>query len=66
MAASRSRLESWAPWLLSAVVLVVWQLVCWAFDISDFIFPSPVQVARSLVEYAGPIAGHAWGSRCCG
>ena len=60
MAASRSRLESWAPWLLSAVVLVVWQLVCWAFDISDFIFPSPVQVARSLVEYAGPIAGHAW------
>ena len=60
MAASRSRLESWAPWLLSAVVLVVWQLVRWAFDISDFIFPSPVQVARSLVEYAGPIAGHAW------
>jgi NitT/TauT family transport system permease protein len=60
VAASRSRLESWAPWLLSAVVLVVWQLVCWAFDISDFIFPSPVQVARSLVEYAGPIAGHAW------
>lgn len=60
MAASRSRLETWAPWLLSAVVLVVWQLVCWAFDISDFIFPSPVQVAHSLVEYAVPIAGHAW------
>ena len=39
MAAARSTLEKWAPWLLSAAILVVWQLVCWAFDISDFIFP---------------------------
>jgi NitT/TauT family transport system permease protein len=60
MAAARSRLESLAPWLLSAAILVVWQFVCWAFDISDFIFPSPVQIVRALVEYAGPIAGHAW------
>ncbi len=60
MAAARSRLESLAPWLLSSVILAVWQFVCWAFDISDFIFPSPVQILRSLVEYAGPIAGHAW------
>ncbi|MCE7878323.1 MAG: ABC transporter permease [Betaproteobacteria bacterium PRO3] len=58
--AARPRLEQLAPWLLSALILVVWQLVCWAFDISDFIFPSPLQVARSLAEYAGPIAGHAW------
>ena len=56
----RRRLETFAPWLLSAAILLVWQLVCWAFDISDFIFPSPLQVLHSLVEYAGPIAGHAW------
>lgn len=60
MAARDRRLEQAAPWALSAAILVVWQLVCWAFDISDFIFPSPVQIAQALVQYAGPIAGHAW------
>ena len=58
--AQRLSLEPWAPWILSALILAVWQLVCWAFDISDFIFPSPVQIAQALVQYAGPIAGHAW------
>lgn len=60
MTARDRRLEQAAPWALSAAILVVWQLVCWAFDISDFIFPSPVQIAQALVQYAGPIAGHAW------
>ena len=49
------RLETWAPWLLSAGILVVWQLVCQVFAISEFIFPSPVQIVKSLVEHAGPI-----------
>jgi NitT/TauT family transport system permease protein len=54
------RLERWAPWLLSAAILVVWQLVCQALSISEFIFPSPVQIVKSLFEHAGAIAGHAW------
>jgi len=58
--AQQRRLETWAPWLLSAGILVVWQLVCQVFAISEFIFPSPVQIVKSLVEHAGPIAGHAW------
>ena len=49
-----------APWLLLAAVLVVWQLVCSVFDVSEFIFPSPVAIVQSLVEFAGPIAMHAW------
>ena len=60
MASRDRRLEQAAPWLLSAAILVVWQFVCWAFDISDFIFPSPVQIVQSLVQHAGAIAGHAW------
>ena len=43
-----------APWLLLAAVLVVWQLVCSVFDVSEFIFPSPVAIVQSLVEFAGP------------
>jgi NitT/TauT family transport system permease protein len=54
------RLEKWAPWVVTLIVLVVWQAICSAFKVSDFIFPSPYTIALSLVEYAKPIAGHAW------
>ena len=57
---SQKRLENWAPWLVTLAVLVVWQAICSIFKVSDFIFPSPYTIALSLVEYAKPIAGHAW------
>src|SRR6187200_2504956 len=60
MAARNRRLEQWAPWVLAVAILVLWQIVCTAFNISDFIFPSPIQIARSLVEHWRAIAGHAW------
>ena len=60
MANADRRLETWAPWVLTAAILVVWQFVCWAFSVSDFLFPSPVQIARALIEHAGAIGGHAW------
>jgi NitT/TauT family transport system permease protein len=49
-----------APWLLLAAVLIVWQLVCSIFDVSEFIFPSPLAIVQSLAEFAGTIAMHAW------
>ena len=54
------RLEKAAPWILTVVILVVWQAICSLFKVSDFIFPSPYTIAQALVEYARPIAGHAW------
>jgi len=54
------RLEKAAPWILTVVILVVWQAICSLFKVSDFIFPSPYTIAQALVEYAKPIAGHAW------
>jgi len=54
------KLEAAAPWLVTLALLVVWQAICSVFDVSDFIFPSPYTIALSLVQYAGPIAGHAW------
>ncbi|MGE5865059.1 MAG: ABC transporter permease [Rhizobacter sp.] len=52
--------ERWAPWLLLAAVLLVWELVCRGFEISEFIFPSPWRIATQLVEYHAIIAAHAW------
>jgi NitT/TauT family transport system permease protein len=54
------RLQRWAPWLLLVAVLVVWQAVCSAFQVSEFIFPSPMRVAEQMVEFRVPIAMHAW------
>jgi len=56
----RHRREQFAPWILTIAITVAWQAIVWAFDVSEFIFPGPVAIVRALVEYAGPIAGHAW------
>jgi NitT/TauT family transport system permease protein len=60
MAATRTRSEVVAPWILTAALIVVWEAICRIFNVSEFIFPAPTAIAKSLVQYAGPIAGHAW------
>ena len=52
--------ERYAPWLLLIVVLVLWEALCRGFGISEFIFPTPSQIAGQLVEFRGVIAAHAW------
>jgi NitT/TauT family transport system permease protein len=59
MARKRRRFEIWAPWVLLAAILLVWEIVCRVFQISDFIFPAPSAIIESLWRYAGPISGHA-------
>lgn len=54
------QVERWAPWVLLASLIAVWQLICWAFDVSEFIFPSPARIWNQFIEYRGLIAGHAW------
>lgn len=54
------RLQRWAPWLLLAGVLAVWQAVCSGLQVSEFIFPSPLRVAEQLIEFRAAIARHAW------
>lgn len=58
--ATQRKVEAWAPWIIMLAILVVWQAICSIFRVSDFIFPSPYTIAQALVEYAKPIAGHAW------
>jgi len=57
---TRSERERWAPWLLLLATLFVWELVCRAFAVSEFIFPSPSRIASQLWEFRATIAGHAW------
>ena len=54
------RLEAVAPWALTVLTIVVWEAICKLFAVSSFIFPAPSEIVASLVEFAGPIAGHAW------
>ncbi len=52
--------ERYAPWLLLAITLLLWEGICRGFDVSEFIFPAPSRIASQLWEYRGVIAGHAW------
>jgi NitT/TauT family transport system permease protein len=53
-------LERAAPLLLLAVILILWQAICSIFSISEFIFPSPIQIVHALIDLFGPIMRHAW------
>lgn len=52
--------ERWSPWLLLVAILVLWQIICTAFQVSEFIFPSPARIWEQFWEFKTVIAGHAW------
>jgi len=52
--------ERWSPWILLVVTLLIWQGLCSAFNVSEFVFPSPARIWSQMVEFRGVIAGHAW------
>ena len=53
------QLQAWSPWILLSVCVALWQLVCMVFEVSEFIFPSPVRIASQLWEFKTIIAAHA-------
>jgi NitT/TauT family transport system permease protein len=57
---NKQAVKTFAPWALLIAIVIVWQLICSVFSVSEFIFPSPYAIVQSLIEYAGPIAEHAW------
>ena len=52
--------ERWSPWILLGAIVVLWQIICSAFNVSEFIFPSPWAIGTQLVEFGCVIAAHAW------
>jgi NitT/TauT family transport system permease protein len=57
---NNKQLERWSPWLLLVVVILLWQVICAGFGVSDFIFPSPLRIWNQFWEFKEIIAGHAW------
>lgn len=53
-------LERWAPWGLLLAVILLWELICLALGVSEFIFPRPSQIAQQLLENQALITQHAW------
>ena len=49
-----------APLILLVAIIALWQAICSVFNVSEFIFPSPIQIVHALIDLWGPIMGHAW------
>jgi NitT/TauT family transport system permease protein len=52
--------EKWSPVILLVAFIVLWQLVVTAFNIADYIFPSPWQIALQFGEFKGALIEAAW------
>jgi NitT/TauT family transport system permease protein len=52
--------ERWAPVLLGAALVLLWQVVVTAADIPEYLFPSPWQIAQQFAEFKGPLLAAAW------
>ncbi|MDO9160537.1 MAG: ABC transporter permease, partial [Burkholderiaceae bacterium] len=57
---TKKQKEAWAPWLLLLATVALWQIICSAFNVSEFIFPSPLRIWEQTLEHSTTIAGHAW------
>ena len=57
---NKSSLQRWAPWLLLAGIVLVWQAICSLFNVSEFIFPSPARIVEQVWLHKFTILGHAW------
>ena len=54
------QLQTWSPWILLVAIVLLWQGACTAFEVSEFIFPSPTRIASQFWEFKTIIAAHAW------
>ena len=55
-----SATEKFAPLILLIAIIALWQVICSLFNVSEFIFPSPIQIVYALFDLWGAIMGHAW------
>jgi NitT/TauT family transport system permease protein len=52
--------EKWSPVILLVAFIVLWQLVVTVFNIADYIFPSPLQIALQFGEFKAALLEAAW------
>ena len=56
---NRKQVETFAPWILLVAVVLLWELICRGFNVSEFIFPSPSRIWAATLEHKSTIWGHA-------
>ena len=56
----RKLVERASPFVLMAIIALLWELVCRVFEVSEFVFPAPSAIWARLVELHTVIAAHAW------
>ena len=57
---NNKNIERWSPIILLVAIVVLWEIVCRGFDVSEFIFPSPSRIWEQTWEFKTIILGHAW------
>ena len=57
---NNQQIERWSPIILLIAIVVLWEIICRAFDVSEFIFPSPSRIWEQTWEFKTIILGHAW------
>ena len=60
MALSRSTTIKLAPWIVTIGLLLLWQVLCVALSIPEYLLPAPSRVWAAGVEHFGAIMMHAW------
>lgn len=58
-AARRKRLQACLPWLVALGVLMLWEVVCRAFKIPQFVLPPPSAAAASMLKWRSPLMMNA-------
>lgn len=48
-----------APWLVTMLVFLLWELTCRAFNIPPYVLPPPSAVFRALMTYRSQILSHS-------
>lgn len=57
---SNRQLERWAPLIVLLITLIVWQIGVMAFQVPEYIFPSPWEITKQFIEFGGPLFDAAW------
>ena len=57
---SNRQLERWAPVLLAAVVIILWQVIVQGFAVPEYLFPTPWEILKQMAEFKGPLLAAAW------
>ena len=51
-----------APVILTAVLLAIWEIACWALNVAPYFLPPPSAVAVALRDHFPVLLGAAWGT----